>query len=768
MAQIRRFLSACFAVLILTVPSLAAAQRVHEVRPAASDEILVGTESGATLRDIVALSRRISGNAELDADDVIMNNDHVRYVCRAHGRQLYFGRDAAYGGDRCPEDASRSRGVLRDSVYRIPRSHGTALPSRPLRLERREVAAPVTTAPDMRVAMLENQVHELEHANENAESRILDALNTADRATAELDELRAHPPAPQVHMEFIHDPAQAEEIAQLRAALAARPPTETPWPLYALAFVLVIAALLVLYGLHVYLRNRALRPHITFGQTQAKMSAERLIDLKEADRVQKEDAQAIKSLRARRRGLGTYVAELRVLRDRQERVLAKALPQLKELAAFQDRRNSIVESNRRIGELRVMDERVEVYRLQIVEAKDYLAEAEKREDAVAITHCQAAIAQCEADLAKIPYDPEEVRNDLRDLIVVQSLELAEQTGIEFDGSATDAWRAEIEAKARRRLMEADAKRQTYEDLAKVVADERVMLAVDNEKELAEKKAALEAEFTAKQAAFEAECTARRTELDEEAKRLREKDEGLGGVLMAHAFGAHVATKDAADVQGAAERLSKKLKENGELLVKANARIVELELREQVLLNGPEAESAQAKLILEYDRKFAHLEEKVKNMGGSWSDPPPPPPLSLPARISVPELGMDEATVPPPAPRHRRPTGSLDRTAILAGSASQQSGTPAPRKEAGLLETMRMYLDESTKSGNGAAAVGKVLHCSEEEGRDLVYFLHNFSVESPLLEKPVRIRQFALAISKIPEKKAWLESRRKTNPPPALR
>ncbi|HVM91013.1 MAG TPA: hypothetical protein VMU11_03910 [Verrucomicrobiae bacterium] len=760
MANIRLFLSATLAVLSFGLPSLASAQRVHEVRPSPDGEVRIGVDGNGSMDDLVALARRITGNEALTADDVLANNAHVRYVCRSGGRQLSFSRDAAFGG-RCPERAERSHdGLVRGTFYRIPRVHGAVLPPRTPALAATPVprAGPSADAAAARIAELEAELRDLNAANEMAESRVLDALNHADTLSTELERLRSTPAAePQAHTEFVRDPAQQAELEQLReenarlaATLTATHPGVAWWVIALLSVMLTLAFLYPFYGYVLVPRvEHRLREWGTKGWKQYEVEKKKYEDEHVALRASDQDKfTAEEELKLLRPKLGLYERGRRIWRIWNEVANAqfeKLKEELRTLhrnreetrAAEQTARDERIQRNRRIGELREMSERVEAYRLQIAEATDYLSKALAESDEDTVRHCHSVIAQCERDLKAIPYDVDEVRRELDELVAIQAVALTELCGFDIAHGSTDQWRAETEAQIRRKLMEAEAKRAVYVSLCQAISNERHALAIGNERELAEKKAALDAEYAA-------------------------KDGALMGKLWSHGLDASTAREDARQIERAAERQRQQLKDATIRAAQLEKQVKEMTQRERVLMNTPEADQTKVELLLEYDAKIHALQEKVRHLGGSWSDPPPPSYAE-----ELPE-GDDGSTVPPPparAVRERRHTGSMLRT---SGLDSHPSDPPAPtvRKEGPLLAEVGHFLDLFSRSGNGAASAGKVLHCSEDEARDLLYLLHNFFIESPLLPGRPRLRSFASQISKIAEKKPWLESRRKTIPPPA--
>jgi len=733
MANFRQILIAFVAVLSLSFPSFASAQRVHEVRPASRDEVRIGAEANASLDEIVVLARRISENADLTVDDVIANNGHVRYICRVHGRQVYFGTDSTYGGARCPEDAERARGVLRHSVYRVPRMHGAHLP--PASAHPSPHSVPVTdVASTARIAELERDVRERDASLENAESRIIDALNIADHASEELERIRNEPLPEQITVvRTVHEPA---------VALPASAPGLPWW----ISFLLGMAVLLIFYGL--YYRRHTLAPYIAYGADRADKAKARKLALAKADTIYSDDAYRIRKLTRSRKRLAQYILDLIRTRDSQDAALGEALPQLEVLAQHQKRKADIVERNLRIVDLRGQLELPEVLRLQILECQHYLEEAQGHGDETQAEHYRMAIAQCQKQLEEIPYDPEEVREELGTLLALQREDVKLQCGLDLDGSALDEWRADMEAKTRQKLMEAEAKLRAFQAMHVILeedrksdqeklAGQRAALALGNEQELAAAKRRLEEEYAA-------------------------KDGELAGRFWLQASATYTASEDAKQMEKAARSVKRQL-ESSQLRVEEQAQqLAMFRLREAALLER-EAGSATAALIMEYYRQIADLEQKLNTAtGGRWSEVPAPAPSSDGSLPFDEVISMDDGPSERP-PRLRRTTGALERSNY--DTRVSIPGAPPLRRETSVLAELFGYLEHFSHGSNGTPSPDKLLQCNELESRDLLYFLHNFSIRTPLLPKAVPLRKFAITIEKAGKADLLATRlRRRTDPP----
>jgi hypothetical protein len=503
MANLRQVLSALVAVLCLSFPSLAHAQRVHEVRPAPAGEVRIGTEANASLDEIVVLARRITGDAELTTEDVIMNNDHVRYVCRAHHRQLYFGTDSSYGGNRCPDDASRYRGVLRDSVYRVPITHGSMLVDPGWHHVVSNVSPP-TPAPVV------NQTSD-------AEARELAALRAAvEQSAADLAAVRTS-------LRIASEERDAARNAPPRTVTVTQVVAEhaTPWEL-ALAVLLAIAITLAsVYALY----RRRFMPRFELKLKDVNTAWEKkLEDEVSAIRVEEREKAQVE-LDLLRPKLALYdrgrriwkiwhdVTNLKFEELRQKYVLLETKHQA-EREAFERRKSEITVNNLEIASMRKMLEVPESLRHQILEYQHRVVTALEHGEQAQADEYRAAIGQCEAQRKLLHFDPEEVQARLQHVLTEQQELFAEQCGLRLDGSALDEWRADLEHKTRDKYFEAEAKRTAYEvlhvihqaDLAtkqealqKKYADMETNLTHQNEVSLGEKLVALEAEYGARAA-----------------------------------------------------------------------------------------------------------------------------------------------------------------------------------------------------------------------------------------------------------------------------
>jgi hypothetical protein len=251
-------------------------------------------------------------------------------------------------------------------------------------------------------------------------------------------------------------------------------------------------------------------------------------------------------------------------------------------------------------------------------------------------------------------------------------------------------------------------------------------------------------------------------LEAEDLRLAAKDGRIMGTLMMHAMSERNAVEDATQIEKAAERLKKRLEDAESSRRELEADRDRLRLREQALLNG-EGDPAAIKLIMAHDRKVSDLESALTRAhalattGGSWTDEPESSVEEEPSRVSRRPV------------RTRRDTGRMFPAATGFESDPPPRLHPAPRihrPETPLLVELGTFLDELELQANGAPPDRRLV-CDEMQSRDLLFLLHNFSVESKLLPgKPVSLRKFAITYEKeYPESKHLLGERlrQKTNP-----
>ncbi|MCK9361345.1 hypothetical protein M0Q28_03905 [Patescibacteria group bacterium] len=480
MAIIRSIVFAAFvACLFLVLPGFASAQNVHEVRPAGADYVRIGVDGPTSMEAVVALARRITGDETLTADDVLANLPHARrYVCRVGGRQVYFGPDPEYGG-RCPEDATRSFGLLRGATYRVPRTHGAVLPP----IVRRTSRPVPAGAPDARVAELESRLRDVTAERDDFRQRYEESETVVHRANDERDEALEQLEAANTALETVR-----AELAEALSALAARPEPRTVtvtapaavslnspfygrplWAAFVLLAVIMIALLLIaLWPIRYFM----LRPHLAYRgvleQAKTKLEGglmETRSYLRTAEEDLKKEVAKTKSLTKRRKRLVRAVVYYRVLRDRMERVMADALEKLKELKAFQDRKDRIAAAQEELAKLRFAEEVFLHAETQVEETMSDLEEANNANprDEKLIADLQGVLKVYEENLETLG-DSSDLRAKIAGLVGTLERDMKLQCGLAFDTSATDQRLADWIHKRAEALRKLQAKASTYEAL----------------------------------------------------------------------------------------------------------------------------------------------------------------------------------------------------------------------------------------------------------------------------------------------------------------
>lgn len=736
--------AASAAFLFAILPAVASAQNVHEVRPAGVDHVRIGVHGPASIDEIVALARRITGNPALTADDVIANLPHTRrYACRAGGRLVYFGPDPEYGG-RCPEHGIRREGVLRGATYRIPREHGVVLEPP---VERRARPSRGASAPNpadaARLTEVERRLTETAGRLRLAEQSATDAGTARIRAEAEASRLRddlatarrerdearaalaARPTAPIV----VSVPGLRETAERETITLASRLHGMPIWGLMALLALVILAVAFIAFGLVVLPREK--RPLVDrideLEEAKTKTEGELMEKRVEADEASKDLAKArrrIESLRA----AGTRVIRMgkrlfeesrasaeahRVLKEDEERAAAK-------LIAYQNRKQCIAENHAKLMQLREEEDPFLHLETLIRQTETDRELAVEREDMDAVTQYDQALAIYRENLESLG-DSNELRARIAGLTTVLARDVRLQCGFAFDTRSVDDRLVHWEDLRREELREAAAARKNYETLVSL---------------LEERELGRVAEITSKRRALEGEVAAKEGE--------------LAGRHWCYAS----ARYDAEEALRAKERELTELREVREALDE-HKRLVD------AFAGDP---SAHAQAILQRDALIADLAQKLREVG---IDPGRLP--ATPSNGSWPEEITEELPLPGTpaygvcAPRKRVPTLAVGASEE-AVKAARDSQLPAPPKSPtySLNRAVCKLLDDLESLPPDA----RIVPCDEREAADWVQLFGTCQISAPRLGIVPFRKLLAAAASGAPEWLSGRMTRQRTEPPPA--
>ncbi len=398
------------------------------------------------MEKIVALAQRLTGNAELTSEDVLANLPHARrYVCRANGRQIYFGTDPAYAG-RCPEGATRFDGVLAGAHYPVPRVHGNVLSPVTRRVTRPAEFAP----PDPRIDAYESTRELLEETmadRDSARSELASARADLSAANAALANW------PEVRPVVVPAPAPAPVVQ-----------TEAPgW----LAFVvLLMLGLLVLAAWSI--DHFRVKPLLAKCEELEKANTElqgKLMETANFLRTSEEDcAREVKisnGLVKRRARLVKAVIFYRSTRSKTDADLKREKAGLTE---FRERRDRITDCHAKLAELRVREEPILRAESLVQEVMVLREAAQDRGDEDFVTQLDDALRIHEKELMLLG-DPQELRAEINGLVAVLKRDMQLQCGLYFDTRSSDEWRAERDNEQRTLKCELEARTATYKELA---------------------------------------------------------------------------------------------------------------------------------------------------------------------------------------------------------------------------------------------------------------------------------------------------------------
>lgn len=698
------------ASLFVVLPGFASAQRVHEVRPASADEVRIAAEANASLDEVVALARRVSQNEALSADDVVANNAAaMRYSCRTAAGRSYYGNDPT----RCAGDA-RHIGVLRDVTYRIPRNHGSVLSRLRTRPHAVTRIADGVVAPDQTVQSVlveDGRVAELQARLDEMASR----LDAARQALIAVPQERARTSAA---LQAAH-----VENARLTAKLAKRetprpaatPPPAAPtapangwdaWRVPALVMVLVVALLMILFGLVILPREQ-------------KPLQDRIGILESANAaLEKEKAEEAAALRTASQELAAAEEELRntdgtiqdirdasrVAKETAEAKAATAEGKLAnaelELDEFKTRRARIYTNHAQLVELRKLEDEHDVRALHKREWDRLRDEARRGGDEALAAQYEMAIVQ-ERSQASDPGFILGIKADIGRLEAAIKADMQAQCGLAFDARASDEWKAEYQDAQQEALQKLEASKRAHDQLAGDVVTAFNAL----KQETLEERSKMQADLAA----------ARQTIADLEARIAAPPDHD--------AFAEQVSV----ELMG----LKEEVKEERE------TSRVKLEARDQTI----------ADLRAEISRLTAEKEllggvmEEPSSEEGSHSD-------IRPARARLLTVPFTEA----------RPRSDTDRFLDAADLPAPHNGAD-PTDDA-VNRAVTAWLDAEQ---DGAP---RTLTCSEIEARDWFAFLHR-KIRSMYTTVPVSLHKFAaLLATEHPEWKTERLRRKTDKPPPA--
>ncbi len=733
--NIRLILSALFAVLSFSFTSLANAQGVHEIRPAAPDEVIIGVDGPVSIETVVAFARRLTGNTALTSEDVVANLPHARrYACRHEGQLVYFGPDPNYGG-RCPDDATRTDGVLRGSAYHVPRVHGVVL-ARTRRVTRRAtpetpptavaVAAPVDPNPEI-----------LERAIE-AETSLVEANRRIAHLEEERnllqDEVDARPTEPSV--EYVIDPAQAEEINRLTSELEAARAELVARPIRSLEWWRVLLLILMGFGIGLAMATWLVR------RDRAKLADQYREYIRTAKASAREHAieEEEKNLEATKRRMQATIDDgKRAIQTLQTRAQARverlraAIVWMREqrdaleerLAEFVSRRARLPQLHAELASLRAKEDDYDNFVVQIRIAEDMRTEAAARNDEIEVQKCDQVIEVFRSELAKLSFDPEGLKLQIAQIMAEFAEKFEAQCGYELEYRPALEIKTEYEERmlAERRMTE--AKRRTYEALIILMEEEHNTLKED----IARRKREVEAEYARKEGQREAKfwlVAAEKGEL--------KQDYALNLKTL--------------------ERARKQLGE-------AETRLRELEASEaehRLLLAGFAGDpSSHAQMLIQRDERIADLEKMLRDAGLEPGRGP---------RNSLEFFSTD----PPPSVLAERMTptpmnGSPRRMATAAPNGERPSQIPAPPASPGAALTSAMIRFLDTVSGMPPEL--RTVECNEREAADWAYFLSNWKIRVSRINLEHLFSRLVITSKGTERSLPWGNGRlrQKTDPPP---
>jgi hypothetical protein len=465
MAVLRSVFFAALAAFLVfvTMPGLASAQRVRPLRSIDTDSVRIRAEANASMNDVVHLARHLAGNGEIVRDDVVANLRHPRrYACHVRGRLVYFGTDPAYGG-RCPEGARRTDGILRGSVYRVPREHGRVLgtpflepPSR-----RDEVSA-------VRIAELVRRLNDTTAEARRAEALAQEALRDRDRARAALD-ARPQPPI-EVHIDGesekttfssrLHDlPVWVWLIVAAMFATAC-------------AFLLFSFLILPLETKPLLLAIKALRE--SRARTEAARKSERVTNEVIVQALNKDlHERRIRALRLMDFLHRRFRDEAEAKDLDKEKLLGRAKEKLEELFDFQERRRRITDAHGQLMTLRDKEGLYDSLIMQIREAETILDEDDAEIDDARRLDCRLVVEQCLDQIERLPFDPGELKAQIAGRVGSLKRDMELQCGLRYDGRASDEWKAEWEDRLRDEMRKAESAKMTHMALTALVEQQGI-------------------------------------------------------------------------------------------------------------------------------------------------------------------------------------------------------------------------------------------------------------------------------------------------------
>lgn len=517
MANLRSIASIVFAAcLFLVLPGFVSAQDVYEAQSGDS-YVTIGThESGANMEKIVALAQRLTDNAELTSEDVLANLSHARrYVCRAHGRQIYFGTDPAYAG-RCPEGATRFDGVFGNWHYRVPRVHGDVLSP----MTRRRTSRPAAfEPPDPRIAAYESTSELLEDTVSELAGVRAELVNAqAELATA--NAALANDDWPELHTVAV--PAPIAQVPSQRGEVSAdslfygRP----LWVAFAVLVTVMIALFLLV--MLIVLRFK-LKPHLAYREILEKKNTRlegQLMETASFLRTMEEDYEkeqkTTQSLKRRRARLIKAVVFYRILRGRADADLKREKALLSE---YRFRRDRIVECHDKLVVLRVQEEPFLHAESLVQETMADREDAEHRHDEDLVARQDELLQIYEAALRSWG-DPQRLRAEINGLVTTMKHDMQLQCGLYFDTRSSDEWRAERDNEQRTLKRELGARIETYSRLATALAEAKTACAEEHAMAM-EDVASLkrEIEFTAMTGAVSNRTTELEADLEEHKQLL---------------------------------------------------------------------------------------------------------------------------------------------------------------------------------------------------------------------------------------------------------
>lgn len=754
MAIIRSIIIALFVIGSLC-PSLATAQDVYEVRTSSDDYVIIGThERGATLNEVVALAQRLTGNETLTSEDVLANVPHARrYICRVHGRQVYFGTDPS--PDRCPDGATRADGILGGTRYRVPRTHGAVLPPLTVHRTRATVTMDDVEAANDRALEYVRELERMTIERDAARAELAERRTVESGYSESAEELLA---VEHANRELRAENAELiEELAASRATTVPTPVlTVQPvtlqssfhgrplWGVFLVGVMLLIALFLILLWPLRRAFRQPLEEQLADNRTTLRVwegdlrkEEEKRKDaqkeLKEEQEKLKEEQERTASLVKRRERLTRATVFYRGLHQTSEKALAAALNSLQPLQDFRARKERIAEQALLLAELRDQEEPFLDAELLLQEAMEGLQDAQTREDAEDIRQQGELVRIYEENLKSLG-DPTDIRAQIATLSTAMELDLAEQCGLKPSSRPGDERFGEWERTRRDHLRKAEVAKRAREELVAVV--EKQGLAA----------------------------------LEEHAKRKREVDSflvrreaELDGQSQAKIWMIASSKQDVTSDLARERRLHAKTR-----LDLAAAQQVMAELRSQNEENDSLLRAAlgdpddHAKALIARDTRIVELEVKCREAN---IDPGIGPRLTAefwaesPVRVSsVPSNGAAHARVP--------------TLGVAAPAGERPSTLPGATSPGNAINTaLYRFLD----TASALPPELRIIHCNEREARDWAFLFGQWTVtvnagwdgaDQPRSTRDIPLRELGKVVKRFfPE---WLQERgrRKTNPPGA--